>query len=408
MRTDSATGELVLIVTPMLTGSVSALASLSVIISILRSNVKLTTAYRRVIFGISVFDLIQSLSQASSSMPMSAGTVWGAIGNDTTCDIQGFTTVIGVTGSLLYSLALSIYFLCVIKFEMTEIIIGKFAEPLLHIGPISISFSISIYMYIRQWYNPVDYFCWAVPSELLECLEGSESNVACIEESKGDIKLISFLVGFPVIAVLALNIAALGIIWHTEYAQSVRNRSPPCPSISEHRSSGESQRIRPTDMGPLAQRLSRPSRASLQRRKEIANRAKAYILGFLMTYLFSLIVRLWEIQYSTPAPFALHFLARFFYPLQGLFNLLIYTYPHTISQTRNGTHTYFQSLIRVIKSGGDSDRMGRLRSTGHRRRIRNTMRNEPAVTDISPSITQAHTLQFQRQNLDSAGIEAQV
>jgi hypothetical protein len=403
MRTGSTAGEITLIVTPILTGTVSALASLSIIISILRSNVKLSTIYRRIVFGISVFDLIQSLSQASSSMPISSGTIWGAIGNDTTCAIQGFTTTIGVTGSLLYSVALSIYFLCILKLEMTEIKIGKLVEPFLHIGAVSLPFSMSIYMYSRQWFNPVDYFCWAVPSKLSECLEGPESDTVCLEESKDDIKLISILLGFPIIAVLVMNVVAISIIWHTEYVQSMRNQLPPCASISEHRILETSQRTRQTEMGPLALRLSRPSRASLLRRKEIANRAKAYIIGFLMTYFFSFLFRGWEAKFSLPAPFVLHFLARFFYPLQGLFNLLIYTYPHTVSHSRrNYRHTYFQSLLLVIKSGGDNDQKRRIRPIVHRLRTLNTMRNEPVVTDITPSITQMYASQVHGQFLESA------
>jgi hypothetical protein len=413
MRATTIAGEITLVATPMLTGLVSALASLSVIVSIMRSNVKLSTVYRRIVFGISAFDLIQSISQGFSSIPMTAGSVWGAFGNDTTCDIQGFTTVIGVTGSLLYSLALSIYFLCVIKFEMTEIKIGKCVEPFLHIGAISFSLSIAIYVYIRQWYNPVDYFCWAVPSELLECIERGGSSIACIEESKEDLDILKIIIASPVLFVLLMNLAAFAIIWYTEHTQSTLNRRrwasiPESGGRSLGASSRRTRTVRTTaaQMGPLALRLSRPSRASVRRQKEITNRAMAYISGFFMTFFFSCLLRGWELALPTPAPFVIHVLARFFYPLQGVFNLLIYTYPHTISHTRNNRHTYMQALVLVIKSGGDSDRRGRMRSTGTGNgtgRRRNTIRNEPVVTDVNSSgISPVYASRVLRQYLDSA------
>jgi hypothetical protein len=40
---------------------------------------------------------------------------------------------------------------------------------------------------------------------------------------------------------------------------------------------------------PLAERLSRPSNSLLQRRKTPTRRAIAYIVGFILTYIFSFI-----------------------------------------------------------------------------------------------------------------------
>jgi hypothetical protein len=96
-----------IIITPMVTGSISTVASATIIVSIFRSNVKLSTIYRRFIFAISVFDVLQSISQGLSTIPMPADDVyWGSSGNAVTCGLQGFTTVLGVNGVSWYNLSL--------------------------------------------------------------------------------------------------------------------------------------------------------------------------------------------------------------------------------------------------------------------------------------------------------------
>ena len=96
-----------LIITPMITGTISTVASATIIVSIFRSQVKLNSIYRRFIFGMSSFDVIQSFSQLLSSLPMPANdTIWGSVGNDITCEMQGFFIVLGFCGAVLYSLSL--------------------------------------------------------------------------------------------------------------------------------------------------------------------------------------------------------------------------------------------------------------------------------------------------------------
>ena len=108
--------QLSLIVSPMITGTISIVASVTIVVSIFRSEVKLSTIYRRFIFGMSSFDVIQSFANTLSSLPMPANSaIWGSVGNDITCGMQGFMTVIGLCGAVLYSLSLvsCCYFLLV-------------------------------------------------------------------------------------------------------------------------------------------------------------------------------------------------------------------------------------------------------------------------------------------------------
>ena len=138
------------IIAPYITGCISTFASITLTVSILRSNQKLSTVYRRLIFCLSVFDVIQSISQGISSLPMPKGSIWGAIGNDATCDIQGFFISASFCGTVLYSLSLTVYFLLVVKYDMPEAKIKKYVEPFLHGVPIVYSLVAATFLYYNK------------------------------------------------------------------------------------------------------------------------------------------------------------------------------------------------------------------------------------------------------------------
>ena len=98
------------------------------------------------------------------------------------------------------------------------------------------------------------------------------------------------------------------------------------------------------------------SRASVWRLQEISNQAAAYVVGYTLSFIFSVIYCLIEAYGSGPVPFAVLLLARFFFPLQGLFNVLIYTFSHVVSYWRNHTECNWPwAFWEVVKNGGDSD-----------------------------------------------------
>jgi hypothetical protein len=396
-----------------ISGSISSLASITIIVSILRSNVKLSTVYRRLIFGMSVFDLIQSMSLAFSAGPIPAGLMWGAYGNDVTCDLQAFTTIVGGYGSMLYSLSLSVYFVFVML-DIPESRIKKYLEPIIHTVSISAPFAVGIYLYVIQFYNAADTICWVVPQELRDCLLNGEISIKeCMMKWKHYVDLVAILLFYPKLFIFAGNCIALFIIWYIDFAESRKRSNLYKSALSGDRHRNSQMPSQGTRTGgsrgpvsPLAERLSRPSNSSLQRRKTLTRRAIAYIAGFILTYIFSFIYRFLVVAGYQPH-FMLDFLSKFFLPLQGFFNLLIYTYPHVVSYRQsNPRSTYFRALWEVVKSGGDSDRSRRLRATGtmrfrRARRRRNSMRNEPVVTEPINQNIANDAIRVQTQYLDS-------
>lgn len=77
-------------IAPIISGIISFIASLAIIVMILRSKIKLSKPFRRIIFGMSVYDVIQSSTSSLSSITNPSGTAYGAIGNDATCSARAF------------------------------------------------------------------------------------------------------------------------------------------------------------------------------------------------------------------------------------------------------------------------------------------------------------------------------
>ena len=364
-----------LVITPMVTGCVSFLASLTIIIMIFRSNLKLSTIYRRLVFAISFFDLLQSSTQALSTIPMPAGTMLYATGNYFTCNLQGFLSVLGSSGSILYGFSLTVYFLLVVKFNVSEAKIKKYAEPALHSIPVLYSLIASIYIYATtQNFNPSGPVCSIASTKPSSCLD--DLGIDCFNTRNPDLLLwISIVI--PIFLVFTLNCIMLVMIWCAVNAQIqksltyrhswvISSHDPADSTLGEETGNkwccfdGKLRSTRSPAHGPLAARLSRPSRASVQRLKDIVSRGVVYIIGYALTYIFFTVYNMMLLYGSSKPPFAIIFLSRFTYPLQGLFNILVYTYPHVTTCHRNhNEYSWFRAFWEVIKVGGDSDRRTR-------------------------------------------------
>ncbi len=145
------------------TASISMLCSGLIIFVILRSSEKLTTTYHRILSFMSFFDIIYSLAIALTTLPMPrdvnetypfAGI---ALGNATTCEIQGYTQTIATTLVNWGGTILSTYFLLRIGLKVPQRIIACYIEPILYLFSLLVTLIVGYLFYTSQLYNPVPY-----------------------------------------------------------------------------------------------------------------------------------------------------------------------------------------------------------------------------------------------------------
>jgi hypothetical protein len=122
----------------------------------------------RIMLGLSVCDVISSVNYFIGTwfIPKGSigqyGPVYGASGNDVTCDISGILTQFAVA-SPMYNGTLACYYLFTIYFKMSERDLKK-GEIWFHMIPISYAFLTSIIAVCLRLYGQVEWLCWIKPN----------------------------------------------------------------------------------------------------------------------------------------------------------------------------------------------------------------------------------------------------
>ena len=127
---------------PRITGTVSALSSVLIIYLILRCPTRLSTTYYRIIFGLSIYDVLGSTAIALTTLPMprddpvvnSYGFHGTRKGNFHTCGAQAFFYALGTHGTYTYNLVLFVYYFLTIGLLVSKRTMDKCIEPVMHVA----------------------------------------------------------------------------------------------------------------------------------------------------------------------------------------------------------------------------------------------------------------------------------
>mmetsp|Transcript_6927 Transcript_6927/g.13063 ORF Transcript_6927/g.13063 Transcript_6927/m.13063 type:complete len:319 (-) Transcript_6927:734-1690(-) len=178
---------------PRCSGSLSTVSSLIIMYIILRSKTGLSSIYHRIMFCMSIADIIVSVCMALGSLPMPSympkeeefGYHWAGarLGNTGTCTAQGFLVSFATSCMPTYNLMLCVYYFCAIYLNMSENRIRKRVEPFLHVFPVTICLALALIPLPFDLYNPsmiayawcgavpYPYECYLYPDEI-ECIRG--------------------------------------------------------------------------------------------------------------------------------------------------------------------------------------------------------------------------------------------
>ena len=154
------------IVIPTVTGSLSFLSSFAIVVFVIRS--RSNTVYHRILFVMSLFDMMSSLAIALTTLPMPSDVSYPysgpSYGTVKTCEAQGFAYVIGSAMTLCMNSVLNIYYLCTLRYNMSEKVFSRYIEPALYILPIISSLAVGVSLLLqRDLLNPSVFDSLCVP-----------------------------------------------------------------------------------------------------------------------------------------------------------------------------------------------------------------------------------------------------
>ena len=371
-----------LTVIPMISGLASMIGSSTIIAAILRSSQKLANPYRRIIFGMSCFDVLQSLSFIMIVFKTDpAEKSWLALGNQISCQLFGFFKFAGHNGTLLYSLSLNIFYLCLVKYHVKRDNFCHRIEPFLHGVPILWAFTSASCIVATGHLNPsvaLNQECFISPYPV-NCLR--DANIECIRGQHSKLYRVLFHFG-PIILTYLGIILTLGIIWQSvngleRRMERHRMRSSVVSVSALRRNSIRRQQSAATTISRPDLELNsvfkwkgsnpdEPFQRSLRQRKKgkpFLVQAKWYSIVFFIVYLFPVIGTIRHLA-GMPHSTTILVLVRILNPLQGALNILVYTRPHVAKElARNSNMSWWGAFKKVIKSGGDDgdERTNRLR-----------------------------------------------
>lgn len=136
---------------------VSTIASSLLIYIIYRSKAGLTTTYHRILLGMSLSDIVFSCSLISFNAVAPRDVdymVWNARGNTASCAAFGFMTTVGFLGGLLYTCALNLNYLAMVRYNKSQSYIKAKIEPFLLGVPALVAVGCSIVALLGQNLNP--------------------------------------------------------------------------------------------------------------------------------------------------------------------------------------------------------------------------------------------------------------
>lgn len=286
--------EKILSLLPILPALASSICSGTIIYLVIRSRFE--SPYKRILFALSVADIVTSVSFAFQPFLVPQATsqrVW-AIGNDATCTALGAFAQLSMS-SIWYNGMLSYYFLLTIRFGVKENTFAKRYEPAMHALATGWPLVTSIVGAVLGFYHETELGagCWI-----------SDYPDGCLDDT-GECKSPLIAWGFSGIwvAFMLVSIVVNNIIIY-RYVRRLLMQSMQ------------------SSMNRVAQN---------KRIKEVATQATLYVLAFTCTFIWTVVLRIMEgLRFDAEDEaqlFPLLIVQNIMVPSTGVFNLIVYLWP---------------------------------------------------------------------------------
>lgn len=306
----------------------------------LTKSTLLSSPYHRIIFGISVSDIFQSFALLSGPFAVPAyvpQALW-AVGNNTTCKMNGFTFYIGVACTPMYTFFFCYFCLCKVKKGMTDEAFSQNVEWKLHSFIIISNMCVCMAALVTKTFNSsvLGQFCTfaAVPAG---CRQNPYIFGECDETSAKSAVLFTLILGFVIFfsSLVGIIVCMFQICW---YVMITRKRI-----------------FRGSDLAERSAR--RHQQEGIQKekfyRRQFLIQACLYISAYLVTHILpSILSIVLFINEDMPSTW-ISTTTSILYPIGGLFNILVYSRPKVVSlRRRNAEYSWFKAFATVVKAGG--------------------------------------------------------
>ncbi|GFH52892.1 hypothetical protein CTEN210_09368 [Chaetoceros tenuissimus] len=309
-----------------------------------RSLVGLQLPYTRIIFGLAISDIIQSLGILISpfAAPSDTPEAIFARGNTRSCEFAGFL-LSGAVAVPMYTVLLMFYFFCRVRWKLSKIEFAKRYEKYGHgfiilwtlIGALfsTINGDINASRYGSLCVmHPYPIGCDKDPDIYGECTRGEHSirNAAILQYGP---VCISFILLVAMLIILIWTVFREERILHIQHLTALRRRN--------HR-----------EGNVVPQQLEQNGSYPLTR--ETCIQACLYISAFLLCYIFILINVISIFVLGDHPRWTFHAIS-LFWPSGGLFNILIYIRPKVMKLKVAHPHLgYCARVLLVFLFGGEA------------------------------------------------------
>lgn len=340
----------------IITASFSFLGSLTILFMLKR--VKLTSPYRRLIFGLSTADVFQSFALITGPFASPAGTTYApwSMGNVQTCDANGFIMVCGSTGVSLYLLLLSVYYHCKVNRRFTDAQFGQLVEKKAHLFILVSTLTICFTALFTQTFNTiysggVCFFarvplgCGTYPEIVGECTRGIFATHYAY----------TVTIGITAVCFLGITILMIRLICSASYKERIH-------SLHQHMR-GRDQRscLRNTFHCILFWYWEKDQQETecdadyvlRLHRRETVIQACLYVGSFFLSYAIVFLLMVAAVLHF-PIPAWFQTFVSILYPSMGFLNILVYTRPRIqMFRISNPERSWLSSFCLVVRAGGE-------------------------------------------------------
>mmetsp|Transcript_26025 Transcript_26025/g.33160 ORF Transcript_26025/g.33160 Transcript_26025/m.33160 type:complete len:375 (-) Transcript_26025:73-1197(-) len=210
------------------TGAFLSIVGSSLIVSDVAKKVrngKETDPYQRIMVGLSTLDVLVSffvLFLGTWMVPKETGWLW-AVGNTSSCSVQGFFVVFAGYGETCYQAAISLNILLLIVFGWKQETFSKKVEKPMHFLIIAFVLVFAIIPLVYETYNPWCGGCTIIP--LWGKCSAKDEGEFCIVRGNQKVELVLRLIaGAAILIVLIFCTVVMVWVYLHVRRQEMRNR----------------------------------------------------------------------------------------------------------------------------------------------------------------------------------------